>query len=545
MERLYAELAAAQAGELRELRQAVADRPVVDTIARAAATLLGSATAEFGPDVHFTDIGGDSLSALAFAKLLNDIFDVDIPVSVLVSPTSDLRALADYVEDRRTSGDKRPGFGSVHPDSAAEVAAADLRLEKFIETAVLTAATSLPRPHGQVRTVLLTGATGFLGRFLALAWLQRLAAVGGTLICLVRSKDAAAARARLDNIFDGGDPELLAHYQGLAGCLEVVAGDKAQANLGLDPPTWQRLCDTVDLIVDPAALVNHVLPYSQLFGPNVVGTAELIRLALTTRIKPYSYVSTGGLADQIGSSAFVEDADIRQICPTRKLDDSYANGYGTSKWAGEVLLREAHDAFGLPVAVFRCDMILADTQYHGQLNLPDMFTRLMLSLVATGLAPASFYELDSSGQRQNAHYDGLPVDFIAEAICVLGGQLVKGHETYHVMNPHDDGIGLDEYVDWLIDAGYHIHRVADFDEWRERFQRALHALPDRQRDNSLLPLMHAYRQPQKPVRGSVAPAGRFRAAVNVAQIGSFGGIPHVTAPIIEKYITNLELLGLL
>jgi fatty acid CoA ligase FadD9 len=396
-----------------------------------------------------------------------------------------------------------------------------------------------------VRTVLLTGATGFLGRFLALAWLQRLAAVGGTLICLVRGKDLAAARARLDNTFDSGDPDLLAHYQGLAGHLEVVAGDKAQANLGLDPPTWQRLCDTVDLIVDPAALVNHVLPYSQLFGPNVVGTAELIRLALTTRIKPYSYVSTGGLADQIGSSAFVEDADIRQICPTRKLDDSYANGYGTSKWAGEVLLREAHDAFGLPVAVFRCDMILADTQYHGQLNLPDMFTRLMLSLVATGLAPASFYELDSSGQRQNAHYDGLPVDFIAEAICVLGGQLVKGHETYHVMNPHDDGIGLDEYVDWLIDAGYDIHRVADFDEWRERFQRALHALPDRQRDNSLLPLMHAYRQPQKPVRGSVAPAGRFRAAVNAAQIGSFGGIPHVTAPIIEKYITNLELLGLL
>ena len=545
LERLYAELAAAQTGELRELRHAVADRPVVDTIARAAATLLGTATAELGPDVHFTDIGGDSLSALTFAKLLNDIFDVDIPVSVLVSPTSDLRALADYVEDQRASGDKRPGFGSVHPDSAAEVAAADLRLEKFIETAVLTAATSQPRPHGQVRTVLLTGATGFLGRFLALAWLQRLAAVDGTLICLVRGKDAAAARARLDNIFDGGDQQLLAHYRGLAGRLEVVAGDKAQANLGLDQPTWQRLCATVDLIVDPAALVNHVLPYSQLFGPNVVGTAELIRLALTTRIKPYSYVSTGGLADQIGSSAFVEDADIRQICPTRKLDDSYANGYGTSKWASEVLLREAHEAFGLPVAVFRCDMILADTQYDGQLNLPDMFTRLMLSLVATGLAPASFYEVDSSGQRQNAHYDGLPVDFIAEAICVLGGQLVKGHETYHVMNPHDDGIGLDEYVDWLIDAGYEIRRVADFDQWRERFQRALHALPDRQRDNSLLPLMHAYRQPQKPVRGSVAPAGRFRAAVDAAQIGSLGGIPHVTAPIIEKYITNLELLGLL
>jgi fatty acid CoA ligase FadD9 len=72
----------------------------------------------------------------------------------------------------------------------------------------------------------------------------------------------------------------------LAAHLEVIAGDKAKANLGIDAQTWERLSDTVDLIVDPAALVNHVLPYSELFGPNVVGTAELIRLALTSRIKP-------------------------------------------------------------------------------------------------------------------------------------------------------------------------------------------------------------------------------------------------------------------
>ena len=74
---------------------------------------------------------------------------------------------------------------------------------------------------------------------------------------------------RLDATFDSGDPELLRHYQELAADhLEVLAGDKGEADLGLDPQTWQRLADTVDLIVDPAALVNHVLPYSQLFGPN-------------------------------------------------------------------------------------------------------------------------------------------------------------------------------------------------------------------------------------------------------------------------------------
>ncbi len=28
-----------------------------------------------------------------------------------------------------------------------------------------------------------------------------------------------------------------------------------------------------------------------------------------------------------------------------------------------------------------------------------------------------------------------------------------GFQTYHVMNPYDDGIGMDEFVDWLIDDG--------------------------------------------------------------------------------------------
>ncbi|WP_445271092.1 SDR family oxidoreductase, partial [Streptomyces sp. DSM 41634] len=147
-------------------------------------------------------------------------------------------------------------------------------------------------------------------------------------------------------------------------------------------------------------------------------------------------MSTIGVGDQIEPGKFVENVDVREMSAVRKVNDGDANGYGNSTWAGEVLLREANDLCGLPVAVFRCDMILADTTYSGQLNLPDMFTRLMLSLVATGIAPGSFYELDADGNRQRAHYDGLPVEFIAEAISTLGVHVTEGFETYHVMNPY-------------------------------------------------------------------------------------------------------------
>ncbi len=545
LEQLYADLAEGQASELSELRRSGADAPVLQTVSRAAAAMLGAAKSDLTPDAHFTDLGGDSLSALTFGNLLHEIFDVDVPVGVIVSPANDLQAIADYIVGER-QGSKRPSFASVHGRDAVEVHASDLTLDKFIDAATLAAAPGLPGPASEVRTVLLTGATGFLGRYLALDWLERMDLVDGKVIALVRAKSDEDARMRLDKTFDSGDPKLLAHYRKLAADhLEVIAGDKGEANLGLDDATWQRLADTVDLIVDPAALVNHVLPYSELFGPNAVGTAELLRIALTTKLKAYTYVSTIGVGDQIQPGTFVEDADVREISATRKINDGYANGYGNSKWAGEVLLREAHDLCGLPVAVFRCDMILADTTYAGQLNLPDMFTRMMLSLVATGVAPGSFYELDADGNRQRAHYDGLPVEFIAEAASSLGAQVVDGFQTFHVMNPYDDGIGLDVYVDWLIDAGYSIQRVGDYDAWLQRFETTLRALPERQRQYSLLPLLHNYQRPQTPINGSMAPTDRFRAAVQEAKIGPDKDIPHISQPVIVKYITDLHLLGLL
>ncbi|OBF19232.1 oxidoreductase [Mycobacterium kubicae] len=548
LERLYAELDANQAGELDELRRTGATAPVRQTVARAAAALLGAVRAEVSAETHFTDLGEDSLSALTFGNLLHEIFDVDVPVGVIVSPANDLQAVADYIEAGR-AGTKRPSFATVHGAGAAEVYAADLKLDKFTAAQTLAAAPNLRRPTREVRTVLLTGATGFLGRYLALEWLERMALIDGKVIALVRAKDDAAARVRLDKTFDGRDPELLARYQRLAAeHLEVVAGDKGAANLGLCQRSWQRLADTVDVIVDPGALVNHLLPYAELFGPNTVGTAELIRIALTTKLKPYTYVSTIGVGYQIDPSMFLEDTDIRVSSPSRKIDDSYANGYGNSKWAGEVLLREAHDLCGLPVAVFRCSMILADTTYAGQLNVPDMFTRLILSVLATGIAPGSFYEPPkdkADGIRQRAHYDGLPVEFIAASISALGAQEVDGHRTYHVMNPYDDGIGLDEYIDWLIEAGYAITRIADYHEWLRRFETSLRALPDRQRQASLLPLLQNYQQPQQPILGSRAPTERFRAAVQEAKIGPDKDIPHVSAPVIVKYAEDLRLLGLL
>ena len=551
LEQLYMELAENRVTELRALREGAADHPVIFTLTRAAEALLGLAGGPPGPGALFIELGGDSLSALTFSNLLHDIFGVDVPVGMITGPATDLGQLAQYVESERESGSRRPTFATVHGRGATQVRAADLTLDMFIDAADLAAAPALPRATGAPRTVLLTGANGYLGRFLILEWLERLAETGGKLISIIRAADIGAATKRLEAVFDSGDPQLLERFHTLAADhLEVIVGDIGEPNLGLDQLIWERLTREVDLIVHPAALVNHVLPYDQLFGPNVVGTAELIRLAMTTRIKPVTYMSTVAVALSVDPAAFAEDGDIRSVSALRPVDDSYANGYANSKWAGEVLLREAHDLCGLPVAVFRSDMILAHSRYAGQLNVPDAFTRLIFSLLTTGIAPASFYQTDPQGNRSVAHYDGLPADFVAEAVTTLGAQIATAAEnsgayrSFDVMNPHDDGVSLDVFVDWLIAAGHDIRRIDDYDEWLSRIATALRALPDKQRQHSVLPLLDAYRKPETPLRGAPAPTEVFRGAVRAAKIGAEDDIPHLSAALIDKYVADLRLLGL-
>ncbi|GAB3223561.1 carboxylic acid reductase [Mycolicibacterium hippocampi] len=549
LEQLYAEHAEAEGARLAELRAEAHLRPAAHTVCAVASALLGTAIEEVPADAHFSGLGGDSLSALTFANQLASIFELDVPVGTIISPASDMQSIADYIETHRLSTTSGTTFESVHGPAVTEVDAGDLTLDKFIDVVTIEGARTLEDPHSEVRTVLLTGATGYLGRYLLLDWLSRMESAGGKVICLIRAKDDASARGRLDDVFDSGDPALLQRYGALASeRLEVLAGDKSEANLGLDAVIWERLAETVDLIVDPAALVNHMLPYRQLFGPNVVGTAELIKLALSIRQKPIAFVSSVGVGAAIPFGQFNEDADVRRVGQIRRLDDNYATGYATSKWAGEVLLRQAHDLCGLPVTVFRCDMIMADPRYRGQLNLPDMVTRLILSIGATGLAPESFYLRDADGGRPRAHFDGLSVDFVADAVSTLTVTAwgdFEGFRTFHVVNPHDDGVGLDTFVDWMVDYGVHVERIDDYVQWLERFEIALRNLPEKQRQASLLPLLASYRHPQPPVRGSFAPTDRFRTAVSKAGIGVDGEIPGIDRSIIEKYVSDLECLGLL
>jgi len=120
-----------------------------------------------------------------------------------------------------------------------------------------------------------------------------------------------------------------------------------------------------------------------------------------------------------------------------------------------------------------------------------------------------------------------------------------GVVTYHVTNPHDDGISLDTFVDWMIDDGVPIARIADYQDWFVRFSTALKALPDHKRQQTSLPLLHQLQKQGVGHAGAMLSADRFQATIREKGLGPDGDIPHLGAALIRKYIGDLRATGLL
>lgn len=539
LEELYARLADGKAGEIRDLKAVGADQPTVQTVMSAVRATLGVDAADVTLDSRFGDLGGDSLSALSLSNLLADIYGFEVPVGVVINPAANLGDLITFVDRQRAGGSRGPTFDTVHGKGSTKIHAADLALDKFVDGSVLANAAALPLAPSTPDTVLLTGATGHLGRRLAVEWLERVADRGGKLICVSRGHDDADAYRRVEKAL-ATDEGLLEHFRALAADhLEVLAGDLGDVHLGLDDRTWTRLTETVDLIVHPGAHVNHVLPYQHLFAANVAGTAALIELALTAKRKPFNYVSSMGVSQLTGHSV-TEDEDVRATVGTVDLGpDGTAPGYGISKWAGEVLARNASEQCDLPVSVFRSGMILPDQRYVGLINVPDIFTRLLYTLIATGIAPTTFYAADGSKGRPHASYGGVPADALAAGIAAVGS-VGEGFQTFNTDPGYDDGVSLDTFVDWIIDSGYAIDRIDDYATWVQRVQTAMRALPDDQREHTLIHVMAAYLQPN-PTGGDERSSKHFKEATTAAGVE----LPHVTREFIEKTLGDMKVTGLL
>jgi len=222
--------------------------------------------------------------------------------------------------------------------------------------------------------------------------------------------------------------------------------------------------------------VNHAFAYNDLFDANVRGTAEVIRFAMHKRFKTVCYMSSVGMIEGLKRDGMVyESEDAEGLWQDRPVTGRYGTGYSTTKWACEVLLRDANRKWGLPANVFRCPLLLPHSQYAGQTNTTDLFIRLLLTMLHTGYAPPNIFEDPTA-----TGFGAFPVDFAAKCLAELTTGGTTGFNNYNIAAPDDGKQG--SFVVFVADRlradGYNVQMVPDYNEWIQRASKGLEALAE-------------------------------------------------------------------
>jgi thioester reductase-like protein len=386
---------------------------------------------ELPADADFLTAGGDSLRAVSLVAALRTSLGVDVGVQDLLEhPTA--AAMAGFVARQHAA----PG-----PPT-------DERAAMDADALAPLPGPLAPATPGPVRTVLLTGATGFVGAQLAYELLAR---TDATVLCLARAPGDAQARQRVVRALR----ERGLWRPGWGARLVGVAGALDRPGLGLTTGRWDELAAEVDAVLHAGALVNFLYDYRAHRGANVLGTVELLRLAQQDRPVPLHHVSTLGVLDReaaLHDGPMAEDVDPERVRPPE-------TGYSRSKWVAERLLARAREAGGT-VTVLRLGEVLPAA--FGPAN-PRALTHLLLTAFAH-LRTCPDVELRS---------DYTPVDWAARVcLAALLDRTAAGRDL-HVLHP--ESVCLTRV---LPRAGLQLERVEP-DEFRRRVaDAATHAGTD-------------------------------------------------------------------
>ncbi|WFD33647.1 L-2-aminoadipate reductase [Malassezia cuniculi] len=472
----------AAAGEARKMTA------TQETIARLWETLLPAPPKPMPLDESFFDLGGHSILATRLVFALRQTFVVNIPLG-LVFDAPTITELAKAVDALRSGDFEIASTGAAAPE---ETQAAETNYADDVEPLVAQLPASLPHAEKtEQNTVLLTGATGFLGAFVLHDLLSKRASQVKKVYVHTRARDHAAAVQRLrDALSSRGvwDENWVTE-----GRLDAVVGDLEKPRMGISEADWKSLADEVDVILHNGALVHWVYPYSRLRSANVLSTLAAIQLASTGRPKALTFVSSTSALDtpyyiDLSDRVLLSDSNAGGVSESDSLDGSargLGSGYGQSKWVAERLLFAAAER-GLAVSVVRPGYIVG-ASHTAVTNTDDFLWRLVKGSQQLGYVP----------DMENT-INMVPVDHVAR-ITALAALATAGlppsentHATVFHVTSHPK-IRYSGFLGALARYGWPVERC-DYVEWRQRLEH--HVLAAASADgsdaetNALFPLLH-------------------------------------------------------
>jgi len=236
----------------------------------------------------------------------------------------------------------------------------------------------MSQPEAREHVVLLSGATGFVGKVVLEELLRRREELGvARVLALVRASgpEHADARLRADVVSSACFAE---HPPGWEKRVEALAGDLTEAALGLVPSVRERVVAEVTHVIHCAASVEFDLPLAEATAVNTTGALAALELARECRrlasfvdvstayVTPHPRPLRGGVlraAEELAplprdaAQLHAEILDGRAREAELLAETGHPNTYTLTKCIAEHLL--ARRGAGLPVTLLRPSIVSA------------------------------------------------------------------------------------------------------------------------------------------------------------------------------------------
>ena len=269
-------------------------------------------------------------------------------------------------------------------------------------------------------TVLLTGATGFLGTELAARLIRE---PGLRLYALVRAADEAGAAHRLRNAWNY-DGDLCGQ---IGKRVVPVPGDFTEPGLGLGEKYRKILSDAVTLVIHSGAQISFLKSLDEFRKVNTAGTEKMLSFASGLRLlRRFVQVSTAYVAGQKRGIVTEEEPHA----------EAFSTFYEQSKAEAEDLVR----ASGLPFSICRPGMIVGDSKTGRVRNFNTIYYVLKQML----LGKMRIFPI-SPDTKLNL----VPVDYVADAVEKVCFSAEAAGKTFHLTCPASAAPGAGELAEYV------------------------------------------------------------------------------------------------
>ena len=306
------------------------------------------------------------------------------------------------------------------------------------------------------REVLLTGATGFIGRFFLRDLLEHDS--GLVVHCIVQADDAEHGFRRLRDALQ----EAETWDESFASRIRVVVGDIGESRFGLSDGEFNDLCERIDAVYHLAAEISLASSYLAIRKLNTLSLHNVIELCLRKRFKHLFYASTMAVFPQYFFAfarefrdSFIDHQMQPDLASMKRRFPIGLLGYPWSKLTSEQVLLFAQQA-GMPLAIFRLPQTGLSSTGFVQAN--DLTMKILAAVLQCGTMPAGV-TFRSSNEA---------VDTLSRVCTAISLNPERRFTIYHCCNPKLDSLDLE-----LADFGTYLPEVS-----YESFKRDCHARKD-------------------------------------------------------------------